>query len=59
VATGPVWTGAENLAPTGIRFPDRPVRSPVAILTELPGPLLFLKTVHNYTAFCRIFLQFS
>jgi hypothetical protein len=21
---GPVWTGAENLAPTGIRSPDRP-----------------------------------
>ena len=27
-APGPVWTGAENLAPTGIRFPDRPARSP-------------------------------
>jgi hypothetical protein len=24
---GPVWTGAENLAPTGIRSPDRPDRS--------------------------------
>jgi hypothetical protein len=24
---GPVWTGAENLAPTGIRSPDRPSRS--------------------------------
>ena len=24
---GPVWTGAENLAPTGIRFPDRPAHS--------------------------------
>jgi hypothetical protein len=23
-ASGPVWTGAENLAPTGIRFPDHP-----------------------------------
>jgi hypothetical protein len=23
-ASGPVWTGAENLAPTGIRSPDRP-----------------------------------
>ena len=22
-AAGPVWTGAENLTPTGIRFPDR------------------------------------
>ena len=25
-APGPVWTGTENLAPTGIRFPDRPAR---------------------------------
>jgi hypothetical protein len=25
--TGPVWTGAENLALTGIRSPDRPARS--------------------------------
>jgi len=24
---GPVWTGTENLAPTGIRSPDRPARS--------------------------------
>jgi len=26
-APGPVWTGAENLAPNGIRSPDRPARS--------------------------------
>ena len=26
-AAGPVWTGAENLAPTWIRSPDRPARS--------------------------------
>ena len=26
-APGAVWTGAENLAPTGIRSPDRPARS--------------------------------
>ena len=26
-APGPVWTGAENLAPTGIRSPDRATRS--------------------------------
>ena len=26
-APGLVWTGAENLAPAGIRSPDRPVRS--------------------------------
>ena len=33
-APGPVWTGAENLTPTGIRSPDRPA----AIPTTLPGP---------------------
>ena len=27
VGPGPVWTGAENLASTGIRSPDRPARS--------------------------------
>ena len=26
-APGQVWTGAKNLAPTGIRSPDRPARS--------------------------------
>jgi hypothetical protein len=26
-APGPVWTGAENFAPTGILSPDRPARS--------------------------------
>jgi hypothetical protein len=26
-ASGPVWTGAENLAPNGTRSPDRPARS--------------------------------
>jgi len=33
--SGPVWTGGENLAPTGIRSPDRLARSLVAIPTEL------------------------
>ena len=26
-APGPLWAGAENLALTGIRFPDHPARS--------------------------------
>jgi len=26
-ASGPVWTGAEDLAPTGIRSPDGPASS--------------------------------
>jgi len=38
VDPGPVWKGAENLARTGIRSPDRPARSSVAVPTELSGP---------------------
>ena len=37
-APEPVWTGGKS-HPTGIRSPDRPARSTVAIPTELPGPL--------------------
>ena len=46
-ATGPVWTGEENLAPTGIRSPDRPARSEwlyrlsyPEVLGEKAGPVL-------------------
>jgi hypothetical protein len=38
-ATGPVWTGAENLATTGIRIPDRPTRSESLYRLSYPGPL--------------------
>jgi hypothetical protein len=44
-APGPVWTGAENLAPTRIRSPDHPTRS-VAIPSALSQPTecyLYLK----------------
>ena len=40
------WTGGKS-RPTGIRSPDRPDRSSVAIPTELPGPLLY-KYLINY-----------
>jgi hypothetical protein len=36
---GPVWTGAENFAPTGIRSPDRPARSESLYRLSYPGPL--------------------
>ena len=38
-AAGPVWTGAENLAPTGIRSPDpdRPDRSESLYRLIYPG----------------------
>jgi hypothetical protein len=35
-AAGPVWTGAENRAYTGIRFPDRPARSQSIYLLSYP-----------------------
>ena len=36
-SSGPVWTGAENLAPTGIRSPDRPARSESLYRLSYPG----------------------
>jgi hypothetical protein len=35
---GTVWTRAENLAPTGIRSPDRPARSESLYRLSYPGP---------------------
>jgi hypothetical protein len=37
-APGTGWTGAENLAPTGIRSPDRPARSESLYRLRYPGP---------------------
>ena len=37
-APGPVWTGVENLAPTGIRSPDRPARSESLTDYVIPTP---------------------
>ena len=36
-APGPVWAGAENLAPTGIRSPERPARSELLYRLSYPG----------------------
>ena len=36
-APGPVWTGAENLALNGIRSPDLPDRSLVAVRGNVQG----------------------
>jgi len=48
-ALGPVWTGVENLALTGIRSPGRPVHSAVV------GPR---KLVGTYTYHVTLFLLF-
>ena len=43
-ASGSVWTGAENLAPTGIRSPDRPARRQSLYRLRYPAHLfLFFK----------------
>jgi hypothetical protein len=34
----PVWTGEENLAPTGIRTPDCPAHSKLLYQLSYPGP---------------------
>ena len=39
LAPGPVWTGAENLAATGIRSPDRLARSESLYRLRYRGPL--------------------
>ena len=37
-APGPLMTGVENLAPTGIRSPDRPARSQLLYRQSYPAP---------------------
>ena len=40
-APGPVWTGAENLAPNGIRSPNRPSCSQSLYRLRYPAHLLY------------------
>jgi len=44
-ASGPVWTGAENLAPYGIRSPDRPSRRQSLYRLRYPAHLSVCKYV--------------
>ena len=39
LSPGPLWTGAENLALTGIRSPNRPARSESLYRLSYPGPI--------------------
>jgi hypothetical protein len=41
-ASEPVWIGAENLASTGIRYPDLPARSELLYRLRHPGFLEFI-----------------
>ena len=49
-APGPVWTGAENLAPTVIRSPDRPARSEPLYRLSYAGPLYNSYSTVNYSS---------
>ena len=51
-ALGPVWTGAENLAPTGIRSPDRPARSQSLYRLSYPATgIYFIRQIKPFTQF--------
>ena len=49
---GPVWTGAENLALTGIRSPDRPARSQSLYRLSYPAHM-FRHVEFNKMCFTR------
>jgi hypothetical protein len=57
-APGPVWTGGKS-RPHRDSIPDRPARSSVAILTELPDPQTRLcNSVKTYTECVSLLLEF-
>ena len=55
-APGPVWTGAESLAPTRIRSPDRPARSQSLYRLSYQARILFITFMYfitvMYVPFC-------
>ena len=55
---GQVWTGVENLAPTGIRSPDRPVRSESLYRLRYPGRPEYINTSLKINFHDFMFLRF-
>jgi len=51
-ASGPVWTGAENLTPTGILSPDRPARRQLIIAGIRIQYLLYIPGCHSTDITC-------
>jgi hypothetical protein len=47
-APGPVWPCAKNLAPTGIRSPDRPARSQLLYRLSYPAHTLLFMCIYVY-----------
>jgi hypothetical protein len=54
---GPVWTGAENLAPTGIRSPDPPACSQSLYRLSYPGPNFSTSITSKHKIFQIMFPQ--
>jgi hypothetical protein len=59
-APGPVWTWAKNLAPTGIRSPDRPARSQSLYRLSYPAhppysAITYMNTIRLHL--CRIYTK--
>ena len=47
---GPVWTGAENLAPTGSSTPNRPaIPTTLSELIIIILVITFMRDIYNYT----------
>jgi len=57
-APEPVWTGGKS-RPHRDSIPDRPVRSLVATLTELPAQIKISKIFKMYVIDCMDDLQYS
>jgi hypothetical protein len=49
VGPGLAWTGAENLATTGIQSPDLPARSESVYRLSYPGPSLLQNNIVSLT----------
>ena len=59
-APGPVWTGVENFAPTGIRSSDRPALSESLYRPHYPGATKMCSPNNMYTYnIHRMYLLFS
>ena len=54
-ASGPVWTGAENLNPPAIRSPDRPARRRSLYRLRYPAHSYFIN--QRYYPCARVFIQ--
>ena len=54
-APGPVWTGAENLVPTGIRTPNRPARNQSLYRLRYPAHTVQEECYKNFNPYPTAF----